>query len=279
MDITDDIANSPFAWMLGVPDLNPIFDQYVREGRTADWLKAQIEKTNWWKTNNASSRQWQDLSATDPAEAQTRYEGMYSKVQLVAARVGVNDPGKVAEISRQAVSLGWTDEQIRAALVVNATPSGDMRSYMQSVHDAAGEYLFAVSDDTAFTLGKAMFLGSLTPEGMKSQMREIAKANFPGLASQLDQGFTMRQITDPMRQAVANTLEVAPAAIDLIKNPKYAKMLTVTDEKTKTQRPMTITEATQYARSMPEWGKTFGARNEADNATKGLLQTFGQGGF
>jgi hypothetical protein len=130
----------------------------------------------------------------------------------------------------------------------------------------AAEQLIKISDDSAQMYANAINQGGLTADSLQATFTASARARYPWALPALDAGVTMRDFTLPVRDQIAEELEMQPNAVDLL-DPKWQSYLSVVDEKGNT-RATTSTEVVKLARNAPEFKQTGRA---ADIAASGFL--------
>lgn len=280
-----------FAYFLNHPEIGPI----IRWAGAARWdttrLQAELAKTAWWRTTAASARVWEATIAQDPATAQAKRLQMNQLVRTLAGEGGISEAPWLTEISELALRFGWDERQIRTAVAgkidwydtgaaANAGElPGSIGETVIAVKQMAAEHFISINDRTAFEWGKAVFSGMMTQDGLLTEIRRQAKSKFTHLADQIDQGFTMRQLFDPYRQEIARTLDMAPESVDFVNDPRWQRVLSVADAQTGKVRPMTLAEASTYARSQPEFAKSRTGRSEAAELSQALAEEMGRAKF
>lgn len=125
-----------YAWMLNVPELHDLLTSAAQDGTPAPQLLAKLEATNWWKARSSSTRAWDQLYATDPAEAQRRVEAQKAAItQVMSQRYGASlADAQLTATAYASLMNGWTDQQIvdhlsQAVTVDNAGHLG-LRPYV-----------------------------------------------------------------------------------------------------------------------------------------------------
>jgi hypothetical protein len=119
--------------------------------------------------------------------------------------------------------------------------------------------------------------GIKTKEDFNTAMEIQAMHRYPHLAERIRGGETLADIVNPLREKVANELELGGVgAVDVQHSPIWSKLMSFHDPNTKKTRLMTESEAMVLARQQPAWWRTSnGKQMDADMANK-LLNIFGQ---
>lgn len=267
------------AGFLDHPEVGPI----LREAALAGWdehrLYGRVSQTQWWRTTSAAQRTWQALMYEDPAEAQRQVAETAAMVNNRARSLGLPmSSGQIAGIAAQATANGWSDAQVIDSLVSQINwatiEAGDLTALRDDVKAVAGDYLVGVNESTAQNYAARIASGELTIQGVQSAMREQAKARFGYIADQLDQGITVKDYFRPIRDVIANELEVTAEEIDLT-DSRWLKMVENRDEKGQL-RAATMNEAMLAARKTPEWASTRKAQESTTKAITQIAQVFGR---
>jgi hypothetical protein len=129
-------------------------------------------------------------------------------------------------------------------------------------------------DDSWFTRAATNILKAKESEDTyNNQIREIAKSRYPTLSSQIDAGFTVRQLASPYLQSMSRVLEIDAGTIGL-EDPTITRSLTGLNQEGK---PGTtpLWQFEQELRKDPRWNFTKNAQDSLMNTTRKVLQDFG----
>lgn len=263
--------------LLQIPELRSVMLNAAREGMTADRMLVEIERTAWWQSRSEAMRQWDVLKATNPSEAQAQIDAKRAELGPQLAQLGLADDPSVAE---QALRLGWTPDQLRQDFATRLQGQSDQSGLKDAsapdvtadslVTMARTEYLVPINRQDAERWAIDIFAGRKTEDQLRNYLQRQAEARFPGL---VESGFTPGEYMAPIRNVIAETLEVQPADVDLLDRRWSAVLETqASDGKF---RPMTIAEAQSWARSQQEFRYTKGAQKEAAAMAETLGRTFG----
>lgn len=137
----------------------------------------------------------------------------------------------------------------------------------------ANSYGQQVSFDWALKKADEVVRGVYTADDLENQLRDQARALFPYLAQQLDQGQTVADVWEPIKNVAANTLGVNPASIQL-SDPKWSQLLQTSDGKGGF-RLASLAEAQQRIESDPRYG--FDTTQNGRDSTFALTQAINQG--
>lgn len=280
------------AWMLDIPELRAIVEGKVQNGWGADVVQGKLEATQWWRTTSDAQRAYIELQANSPAELDFNNAGSQAAQKLAliqnqASGLGLTnmDPARMQALALQAIQFNMSTQQIAAALAAEVHystgappgPGNTAAAPIAQLKAAAAQYFQNPSDAALTQYAQQVIGGQQTLDGINSIFANQAKSQYSWLAPQIDSGQTMVQITDPVKQNLANLLEVDPATIDFQNNPKYQKVLDYVPQGDTVHRMMTTSEADTYARSDPTLGyqNTKGARDLVGQTVQNLLNTWG----
>ena len=109
----------------------------------------------------------------------------------------------------------------------------------------------------------------------KTAINTLAKAYYPNLSNQIDQGVNLNTVANGLASHVERTLELPAGSV--ASNHKYIiAALQNKDVNGKTQDGiMNSVDFEKLLRADPSWAKTTGAREEASNYANQILQSFG----
>jgi len=263
-----------------VPEIGAKIREAAAKGWGVDELYGAITTTSWWRNSSASDRAYQVLLAEDPAEAAARAAEAAAMIQNRARTLGLplsND--QIMSLARDVTRFGWSDEQIVDRLVQavdwSTLEGGDLTANVDLVKRLGSEYLVRVSDSTARDYAIALASGEMTPDGVSSIMQRQSMARFAWMGDQITSGVTPRQYLAPVRDEIANELELAPEEINLM-DPQWLGMIEVADRETGQMRAATMHEARLAARRDPRFRDTRNAGTMMASAIQGIAAAMGR---
>lgn len=255
-----------------------ILDLYVRDNGYLDpvKLKNAILATNEWRTLSSAQRGEMLLKEQDPTTWQAKRDQLAAQLQRQALRLGLTvDQATLWKVADQAYTNGWANDsdKLQSLLFVNgsATGGGQLAGYAASIRQKLTKYGLPVNDTQVADWARQIAEGTLAEAALDEMVRNQAKAKFPHLAAQIDQGLTPEDFYAPYKSAIANELEMNPNMIDFT-DPKWSAVI----DGGASGRPMTMTEAARYARSLPEWRTTDRANAKAASLEMTLLRSMGK---
>lgn len=270
-----------FSGMAQIPEIRDLIERAAQTGLSNSDLQAELWNTQWWKDTPQSSRVWQGLKLSDPAQASQQARQMSSEVIATGHALGLDlTPAEVAWYSEFASGQGWDvptltrnmlDSQAR-----NEFHAGTIASTQDALHATASDYGISVSNPNAFQWAKQIAEGQQTTAGFTDWAKNQAKNAYPTLAKELDAGLTINQIGDPYKQAAAQTLGIDPATISFT-DAKWQRALQARDAKGNLTGPMTTMDWQRTLMSDPAYGydRSANGRDAALQMGQQLSKTFG----
>lgn len=266
------------AGFLNIPEVRTLLIKAAQQNYDPSQLQAELEQTTWWKTNAGTTRLYLATLNTDPATAEQMVQQKMAELAPQVAALGLDMDVRV--YATNALKYGWTpqqtaaDEATRLRMQSSATGlkagSGPAASADALAAIANSEYFVPMSRQDTEAWAINIQEGRSTEAQFRDYLSTMADSRFPGLKAQ---GITPGQYMTPIRNTIANTLDLQPGDVNLL-DPKYSKVLQA-QGKDGTWRPMTIAEAQQWARSLPDFQYTKGAMDTASQFAENLGKTFG----
>lgn len=274
-----------FSYLLDIPEIGNLLAKATTEGWDVTRLQSKLYATRWWKTHSQSAREWDTLVATDPGEIARQRAIRRDEIATEVRRLGLKlKAWDVALIAEDSLRGGWDPTRITARIVAvgrgrGLESSGDVRATMQDLRALGKQYAVDISNSTLQNWALAMATGKLTEDGIRSNIVNMAKQRLDPrgenkvLRAALDQGLTVRDAYQGVIQTVAGELEMDPSRVDLTNN-FYGQLLDYQDDKG-VQRPMTQTEAIQWARKQGAWQETGKAKETYSGLANAMTAKFG----
>lgn len=278
------------AWLLDVPQVKQVLEEAVVSGKANSTaaIQALISQTPWWQQTSQAVKNFQEAKANNPADYDFKAPGStaqqtFYQVQSQASQLGVAlDDTQAANIAWNAMQYGWNSQEIAQAISQNLAYGGPQATNapgaVQTLQTIAAQYMIPLSDQSLQDWAQKIAAGQATTQTFQGWMSSHATAKWAGMAQQIQEGLTPQQIVDPMKQEAAKVMEVNPDQIDFMNDPTYAKMLDYVPPGETQHRLMTTSEEDQYLKSLPQWGKTQQARDQAAQLEQTILQTWGKVG-
>lgn len=273
-----------FAWLLDIPEVGGLLEQAAAEGWDTTRLQASLYATAWWRGTSQTSRNWQTLVNTDPAEAVRQRSLRHSEVADEIRRLGLKlTYEEELWVTEMSLINGNSRAQITQAIVQisrshGITDTGTVRQTSQQIRELSKRFAYPVSGATALDWAYNVAAGRMTLEGVEAQMRESAKDKYGdniNIMRGLDRGMTVWDIMQPVLGRVSEELGISPDGFDLTEG-WGAQLVNYRDPKTNQLRLMDDTEATTWARSQERWRNTANGRGLTSQLAGAITEKFGR---
>jgi hypothetical protein len=269
--------------LTSVPELNALLNKAISTGMTSAEFQNAITDTKWYRTHNQNVRDALALQASDPASYQQMLRQEQAKVQLTASQMGVTiNSQQLAALANQSYTQGMTPQQLQKQLAGMFNRSnisgmgGQAAQIFAQLKQAAGDYGQQWSDQTTAFRTQQVLGGGATVDNYSQELKQNAKAMYPSLAGQIDNGLTIKDIANPYVAAKANILEMDPATINWATDTDVKKALQGTNTPNGQNTGMSPMSAFEESlRANPKWQYTANARDAASTALLKLGQDFG----
>lgn len=288
IDMEEMAAN--YGWSLAVLNSNKELKSVFNKAVAGTWSPARfvaaVRNTGWYKKHGEAARQSLILQKSDPKEYQRRTEQMKLHIRQMygtmagGQKMSDNWLGKTAS---QAITLGWTEEEIKHHIATATSYLGLMRQDKlggqageaeQAIDKLTADYGIQVSDQWKAGRIREMMIGVDSIESVKQYMMKYAKTKYRAYADEIEQGLTVRDIAEPYMQSMAKTLELNPGSIGIF-DSSIQKALTGYDPDSGKPTTKPVWQFEEEMRNDPRWTKTNNARESVMGVGHSLLQQFG----
>lgn len=291
------LINQEFPQYVPILEKPGVFDVFVRyavaksgggDPWSSDQLLAELHKTPWYQSSTDTERQWDMLQATDPATAKQKAALTMRTIKDLQAELGVTlddsqgFSGQLFQFYQQAVRSGWDANEIRYQLLATKDAKhqgGQYASLAAQVRGWADAMGVPLSDQAIQDWANKLGEGAIDQAGIQGYLQEQAKSLYPGLASAIDRGITVKQYADPYIQLAAQELNINPAGVSLT-DPKWMSALNQVDPKTGARVSLSLDDWLREIRTNPVYGYdgTIQASTRASQLAMQLEQKFGAAG-
>ena len=270
------------SFLNSIPELKDLFSSAVAEGWSKDMFQAKLRNTKWFKSTNAEERKYLLEMAADPASAQLRWDNTSLKVRQLANRLGIQENDftwtKIHEATRNMIYKGWDESAVRFFLGEYIALGAVQEGEAGEAHDAMHQYAYAMgielSDGWYGDRARNIARGIATLQDYKSEIANLAKAQFPQWTAQIEGGQTVADIAQPYLQSMANILELPAGSVNLFDNT-IKKALSYTDSKTLEKGAKPLWQFENELRSDPRWKQTKNAQDSLMQVGHKVLADFG----
>jgi hypothetical protein len=273
------------------PDVHKVIDQSVKEGWYNDETKltARLQNTNWFRTTQSATRQYNIKKSTDPATLEADINKGIEDLRAYGLKSGsgvVLSDASLRMLAENKIKFGWSDQQTTnavgsesAATATSGGPQGTMALRQGTV--SVG--LRTVADNYAQKVDPAMLdqwtteilKGNKTEAQFTEQMKLQASQQYRSLAPQIDKGQDVKTAVSMYSNAAQNVLGIDPSTIDWTQD-KWNTALNYKDPKTNEYRTMDAFEWNKHLRSQPEWQNTDDAKQTYRSAAMSIAKAFGK---
>ena len=263
-------------------EIGPILVKAAKDGWDQAHLNAAIQKTYWWKNTQQSQREWSKLSVEDPGEMKAQALRQFYKLKAVSKQLGLGlDDGRLFNVAVDSLRFAWDDartQQILASYFKMGTKGrqrGQIDEKAEQLMATAAEYFVVYSRKSAYEQAKKIVAGTMSETALAGQFAQQAAARFPSLAKAISQGLKPKDYFANHQNAIAQTLERAPEAIDLVNDKRWRPVLESVDKQGR-RRPMTVGETEQWARQTTAYYTTRQANESANATVNAIGEAFGK---
>lgn len=263
------------------PELWKLFQRALKEQWTASKFQGMFMTTNWYRSRQASIRQWQDLTTRDPAEAEAKIGSRIAELEDRFSQLGVSvDAGTIRNLATQSLQWAWSEAQLSNIIsgYVRYLPgdtSGGIAAMETRIKELAFNYGVTVTSEQLQDWIQGLVSQKYSEDNITDFMRDAAKSKYAALGAQLDAGRTTRDIAGQHIAEFARLLEIDPGNISL-DDPILARALQGTvDPKTGLPVSQTVFEMSQEIKRDKRWLETKNARDSMVDATFGILRDMG----
>jgi hypothetical protein len=272
------------------PEVKKVIDLSVKEGWYNDEVKltSRLQNTNWFRTTESATRQFNIKKSTDPATLEADITKGIEDTRALSLKSGsgvVLADSTLRMLTENKIKFGWSDQQLLNSIGSEsiATAQGGAQGVAALRQGTVAAGLRASADDYAQKVDPAMLdmwtqeilKGSKTETQFTDLMKLQASQQYRSLAPQIEKDQTVKEAVTMYYNAAQNVLGIDPSTIDWTQD-KWNKALNYQDPKTNEYRTMDSSEWNRHLRSLPEWKKTDGAKNAYRNLALTLASGFGK---
>lgn len=266
------------------PTLKKVFDQAISQGwykstTGLDRFQAAIRNTQWWTKRSDTQRTFDERAYSDSTGLHQEIGKQYDDIVAQAKSLGVTlNPSDAWNMAKAALRNGMSPQEISNAISTHLTYNGGTASgstgvAVDQIKSLASSYYVPTTNAQLQDWSRQIAAGTMKVEDLTDYFKNQALASMPYLQKQLDSGLTVKQIADTYKAQMAQTLELAPDAIQ-DQDPTIMKALQFKDDKGQVGL-MPLYQYDQMLKADPRWNKTEQAHNTYMGITSSLLKTWG----
>ena len=266
-----------------IPELKKLFGDMVSGEWSKDKFQAKLRGTKWFKSLSSDERQFIMLKYTDPATAKQKQDQALVKITQIAKQLGLtgkyDDAGFLKTYAYNLVAKGWDEGRIRYELARYLNPNlkthtGEAGAAWDEIDNYAYGMGVKLSENWIKTRAVNMVRGLGTLQDVKTEIANMAKAQFPQWAKQIDGGQTVADVAMPYMQSMSQILELSPGSINLF-DPTIKNTLSWVNPQTSKKEAMPMWEFENKLRGDVRWKKTKNAQDSLMQAAHQVLSDFG----
>lgn len=266
-----------------VPELKKLFNKAVKAGWSPSKFQAELRDTKWWKKTPESARKFLTLQYGDPATAKQQVYQMQVKIAQMAKALGLSGASasgaNMKSIAMQAIMGGWDDSRIRYDLGRRLVFSrnnrvGEAGENTDKIEEFAYNMGIEMADGWIGSRVKAIAQGTMTLQDVESDLRKLAKTQFPQWSKQLDSGQTVADIASPYFSSMVQILELPAGSVNLF-DPLIKKSLQYKDPQTGQNAVKPLWQFENELRADNRWKGTQNAQDSLMQVAHQVLADFG----
>ncbi len=266
---------------LNHPELGPIIRACAATGCDEQSFMDDIYGTDWWQQTENAEIQFQLMENWQPAQAAAMIDAAIAKILPIADQLDINiDPARLRLMARNSIVESWTTDDMNrkilseASWVMGEAGGGSIGANMRVVGGFVDKYFIPHSPGEIEEFARKLWLGDETEGGLEAYFADLAKGQFPSLATHIDRGYTVKQIFDPYAQRIGNLLEIPASSVDFVNDQRFFPIIDHIGSENE-HRPMTLWEMGQYVRTLDDWQYTNNAQTSARELADFIGKKFG----
>lgn len=271
------------AMLNAVPELKKLFSDMVSGEWSKEKFQAKLRNTKWWKTLSSSERQFITLKYTDPATAKEKQDQALIKITQMAKQLGLtgkyDDASFLKTYAYNLVAKGWDEGRIRYELARYLNPNlkthtGEAGAAWDEIDAYAYGMGVKLSEGWIKSRAVNIVRGIGSVQDVKNEINNLAKAQFPQWAKQIDGGQSVADIAMPYMQSMSEILELNPGSVNLF-DPTIKSTLSWVNPQTSKKEAKPMWQFENELRSDVRWKKTQNAQDSLMQVAHQVLSDFG----
>ena len=186
-------------------------------------------------------------------------------------------------MARNSIVESWTADDMNRKILAEASwamgeaEGGEIGGKMRLVGGLVDKYFVPHSASQIEEFARKLYLGDETEAGLDAYFANLAKGQFPSLATHIDRGYTVKQIFDPYAQQIGQLLEIPATSVDFVNDQRFQPIIDHIGSEND-HRPMTLWETGEYVRGLDDWQYTNNAKTSARKLADFIGRKFGSVG-
>jgi hypothetical protein len=269
---------------LNHPEIGRLLRQAADEGWDEQKFMDAIYLTDWWTLTETADIRFQFMESWQPAQATAMKDNQAAAILKIADRLDIAiDPGRLGDMARNSIVESWTADDMNRKILAEASwamgeaEGGEIGGKMRTVGGYVDKYFVPHSASQIEEFARKLYLGDETEVGLEAYFANLAKGQYPSLATHIDRGYTVKQIFDPYAQQIAGLLEIPATSVDFVNDQRFQPIIDHIGSDNE-HRPMTLWETGEYVRGLDDWQYTNNAKTSARKLSDFIGRKFGSVG-
>lgn len=264
-------------------EIKSLFKQMVSGGWEKEKFQAKLRETKWWKTHSEEERSYLTLQFTDPATAKQKMQQAVVRATQLAKQIGLTgaqvSAANIKSYAYLIVAKGYDESQLRHLMgqklsLTSASHKGEAGEVWEEISAYGYQMGVKMADAWIATRVKNVATGLGSVQDAKNDLQNLAKAQFPQWAKQIDSGQTVMDIAQPYLQSMSQILELPPGQINLF-DPTIKNTLNWVNPGTLQKEAKPLWQFENELRSDPRWKQTKNAQDSLMGVAHQVLADFG----
>jgi hypothetical protein len=282
-------AAAQYGWSLAIlnssPDLKKLFNNAVTYGYSPARFVAELQDTNWFKTQSAQQREADIQKTVDSKTYQDQFNTQKSDLGAIAQSMGaVLTDAQLTKMTNDSQALGWDQTQQKNALAsyVTLALSGPNKGQYLGAAGQNQQALLATAQANGYTLSdsdmakwqQSIASGQQTVADYQQFMRRQAALSYPSFSDELLAGNDLKDVANPYINSMSNILEIPANQISL-QDQTLKKGLAQTNPQTGKPTALSMPDFENMLRQDPRWQYTDNAKQSAANTVLNIGKIMG----
>lgn len=266
---------------LNHPELGPLLYEAAAGGWDEQKFMDALYLTDWWTQTENNDIKFQFMESWQPAQATAMKDSQAAAILKIADQLDIAiDPGRLADMARNSIVESWTADDMNRKILAEASwamgeaEGGEIGAKMRTIGGLVDKYFVPHSAGQIEEFARKLYLGDETEAGLEAYFANLAKGQYPSLATHIDRGYTVKQIFDPYAQQIAGLLEIPATSVDFVNDQRFQPIIDHIGSDNE-HRPMTLWETGEYVRGLDDWQYTNNAKTSARKLADFIGRKFG----
>lgn len=262
---------------------NELWNLFTR-AKNGNWnatkFQGEFMKTGWYRSREASIRQWTDLTTRDPAEARAKVESRKLDLSDQFTQLGVNiDDATLTNLATQSLQYSWSQNQVDNVLSsyvnISGGTGGAAAAMETKIKDLGFQYGVTITNDQLQDWIPGLVSKKYSEDNIRDFITDNARSKYSGLTKQLDAGRTTRDIASQHIAAFSQLMEVDAGNVDLDDPIIAAAIQGTVNPQTQQTETQNVSQMQRAIMKDQRWLYTGNARQKMTDLGQGILKDMG----